>query len=81
MRLPVAAKMAFATAAAIGGETVTYAGSVTEPTACAAVVELAVSRFGGLDAVSHNAGIQRYGDVVTTTDALWDEVRAKDKAG
>lgn len=69
------------TAAAIGGETVTLAGSVAEPEPCAAAVELAVSRFGGLDAVSHNAGIQRYGDVVTTTDALWDEVMSVNLKG
>jgi NAD(P)-dependent dehydrogenase (short-subunit alcohol dehydrogenase family) len=35
----------------------------------------AVAReFGGIDVVSNNAGIQRYGTVETTTEAEWDEV-------
>jgi len=69
------------TAADIGGEVVTFEGSVAEPADCEAAVERAVSRFGGLDAVSHNAGIQRYGDVVATTDALWDEVMSVNLKG
>jgi NAD(P)-dependent dehydrogenase (short-subunit alcohol dehydrogenase family) len=63
-----------ATARDIGGTVVTRVGSVTDSADCAAAVALAVERFGALVGVSHNAGIQRYGDVVTTTDALWDEV-------
>jgi NAD(P)-dependent dehydrogenase (short-subunit alcohol dehydrogenase family) len=62
------------TAGEIGGEVATSVGSVTVLADCEAAVRLAVERFGGLDGVSHNAGIQRYGDVVTTTEALWDEV-------
>ena len=30
-----------------------------------------MDRFGGLDGVSHNAGIQTYGDAVSTTPELW----------
>jgi NAD(P)-dependent dehydrogenase (short-subunit alcohol dehydrogenase family) len=41
-------------------------------------VEAAVARvvkaFGGIDVVSNNAGIQRYGTVETTTEDEWDEV-------
>ena len=70
-----------ATAREIGGTVVTKVGSVTEPADCAAAVALAVERFGGLSGVSHNAGIQRYGDVVTTTDALWDEVMSVNLKG
>jgi NAD(P)-dependent dehydrogenase (short-subunit alcohol dehydrogenase family) len=33
-----------------------------------------VSAYGGVDIVSNNAGIQRYGTVETTTEAEWDEV-------
>ena len=62
------------TAGEIGGEVATSVGSVTVLADCEVAVRLAVERFGGLDGVSHNAGIQRYGDVVTTTEALWDEV-------
>ncbi|TGQ39470.1 MULTISPECIES: SDR family NAD(P)-dependent oxidoreductase [unclassified Mesorhizobium] len=35
---------------------------------------VAAAKLGGLDALSHNAGIQRYGTVETTSEALWDEV-------
>jgi NAD(P)-dependent dehydrogenase (short-subunit alcohol dehydrogenase family) len=34
----------------------------------------AAEAFGGLEALSHNAGIQRYGTVETTSESLWDEV-------
>jgi NAD(P)-dependent dehydrogenase (short-subunit alcohol dehydrogenase family) len=34
----------------------------------------AVERFGGLDIVVTSAGIQRYGTVEETSEALWDEV-------
>lgn len=39
-------------------------------------VERTVNALGGLDVLSHNAGIQRYGTVETTDEALWDEVMA-----
>jgi NAD(P)-dependent dehydrogenase (short-subunit alcohol dehydrogenase family) len=69
------------TAGEIGGEVVTHQGSVADPADCEAAVKLAVSRFGKLEAVSHNAGIQRYGDVTATTDALWDEVMSVNLKG
>ena len=62
------------TASEIGGSTAIQVGSVATLSDCEAAVRLAVERFGRLTGVSHNAGIQRYGDVVTTTPALWDEV-------
>lgn len=62
------------TARDIGGYHATQVGSVTDLEACEAAVAQAVTRFGGLTGVSHNAGIQRYGDVVTTSEALWAEV-------
>lgn len=62
------------TASEIGGAVATQVGSVTNLSDCEAAVKLAVDRFGRLTGVSHNAGIQRYGDAVTTTEAGWDEV-------
>jgi NAD(P)-dependent dehydrogenase (short-subunit alcohol dehydrogenase family) len=35
-----------------------------------------VARFGGIDILINNAGIQRYGSVLTTPEELWDEVMA-----
>jgi NAD(P)-dependent dehydrogenase (short-subunit alcohol dehydrogenase family) len=40
-----------------------------------------VAKFGGLDVLSHNAGIQRYGTVETTSEALWDEVMSVNLKG
>src|SRR5258708_2654370 len=37
--------------------------------------------FGGIDVLVSNAGIQRYGDVVGTTEELWDEVMAVNLKG
>jgi NAD(P)-dependent dehydrogenase (short-subunit alcohol dehydrogenase family) len=63
-----------ATAKAIGGNIATQVGTVGNLADCGAAVVLAISRFGALNGVSHNAGIQRYGDVVTTSEELWAEV-------
>jgi NAD(P)-dependent dehydrogenase (short-subunit alcohol dehydrogenase family) len=52
----------------------TVVGSVANARDCDAAAARAGSVFGGLDILSHNAGIQRYGTVETTDEALWDEV-------
>ncbi|MDR5859523.1 SDR family oxidoreductase [Halomonas eurihalina] len=62
------------TARGLECEVVTEVGSVTDFAACERVVAKAVDRFGRLDGLSHNAGIQRYGDIVDTERRLWDEV-------
>lgn len=51
----------------------TVVGSVASAADCARVAEAAAG-LGGCAVLSHNAGIQRYGTVETTTEALWDEV-------
>lgn len=38
------------------------------------LIEVAVERFGGVDALVNSQGIQRYGTVEETTEELWDEV-------
>jgi NAD(P)-dependent dehydrogenase (short-subunit alcohol dehydrogenase family) len=48
-------------------------GSVAITADCQRAAE-AAEALGGLDALSHNAGIQRYGTIETTSEALWDEV-------
>ncbi len=62
------------TVRAIGGDVAVQVGSVASLADCEAAAALAVKTFGRLTGVSHNAGIQRYGDVVSTTPALWAEV-------
>jgi NAD(P)-dependent dehydrogenase (short-subunit alcohol dehydrogenase family) len=52
----------------------TTLGDVRDETAVAAFVEGSAERFGGLDVLVCAAGVQRYGDVVGTSPALWDEV-------
>jgi NAD(P)-dependent dehydrogenase (short-subunit alcohol dehydrogenase family) len=54
-------------------EVETVQGSVAIKGDCDRAVA-AAAKFGGLDALSHNAGIQRYGTVETTSEELWDEV-------
>jgi NAD(P)-dependent dehydrogenase (short-subunit alcohol dehydrogenase family) len=51
----------------------TVVGSVASSAYCRRASDEA-ARLGGLDVLSHNADIQRYGTVETTSEALWDEV-------
>lgn len=44
-------------------------------------VNSAAQAFDGIDVLVSNAGIQRYGDVVGTTDAVWDEVMSVNLKG
>lgn len=46
-----------------------------------ALADEAVERFGGIDLLANCAGIQRYGTVVDTEEALWDEVMAVNLKG
>ena len=57
-----------------GGEALAVAGAIDSAGTSEAIVRAAVERFGGLDTLVTSAGIQRYGDVVATTESLWDEV-------
>lgn len=57
-----------------GGSAIYIAADVSKADNVNAAVVLAVKEFGGLDVVSNNAGIQRYGTAETTSEAEWDEV-------
>jgi NAD(P)-dependent dehydrogenase (short-subunit alcohol dehydrogenase family) len=58
----------------------TVVGSVASSDDCRRASD-AAALLGGLDALSHNAGIQRYGTVETTSEALWNEVIAVNLTG
>ncbi|MGM0838427.1 MAG: SDR family NAD(P)-dependent oxidoreductase [Bacillota bacterium] len=38
------------------------------------VMQYAVEMFGGIDILVNSAGVQRYGDVVETSEEVWDDV-------
>ncbi len=59
---------------AAGGSAAATGGDITDIRHAAGFVDTAVQVFGGLDIVVNSAGIQRYGTVVDTDDATWDEV-------
>lgn len=69
------------TAATLGDKVVVSVGSVADLAASERAVAAGLARFGQLDGVSHNAGIQRYGDAVETSLALWNEVMAINLTG
>jgi NAD(P)-dependent dehydrogenase (short-subunit alcohol dehydrogenase family) len=58
-----------------------YLCDVAVPEQVQNAVNSAARSFGGLDVLVSNAGIQRYGDVIATTDALWDEVMSVNLKG
>lgn len=59
---------------AAGGRAVGIAGPINEPNTSQEAVALALAQYGHLDSLVTSAGIQRYGDVVSTPESLWDEV-------
>lgn len=59
---------------AAGGEAVAHAGNVAEPDDAAAMVALAVERFGALHALVNNAGILRDKSLLNMTIDEWTQV-------
>jgi NAD(P)-dependent dehydrogenase (short-subunit alcohol dehydrogenase family) len=57
-----------------GAKAIAIVADVSKAGDVAAAVEKTVAAFGGIDVVSNNAGIQRYGTVESTTEPEWDEV-------
>ena len=57
-----------------GDDVVPLAGDVTDPATSARAVELALDRFGGLDAVALNAGIPASGDLLDLPMEAFDRV-------
>lgn len=61
-----------------GGEAEPFAGDVTRAEDCRAMVGAAVARWGGLDVVHNNVGIESRHGVMETTEEEWDRVMAID---
>jgi NAD(P)-dependent dehydrogenase (short-subunit alcohol dehydrogenase family) len=59
---------------AAGAATLVVTGDTRDEAACAAWVEQAVARFGGLDGLVNAAGVLGNGAVTGTTTAEWDRV-------
>lgn len=64
-----------------GGRAVTAIADVTDAAAMRGAVERVAAEFGRLDILVTSAGIQRYGNVTTTTPQAWDEVFAVNVKG
>jgi NAD(P)-dependent dehydrogenase (short-subunit alcohol dehydrogenase family) len=55
-----------------------FAADVTRASACAAMVEEALSRWDGLDILHNNVGIESRLDLMETTEQEWDRIMAVD---
>src|SRR5205814_6137243 len=64
--------------AAEGGAAVAFAADVTRKADCEAMVADAVTRWGGLDILHNNVGIESRQAVMDTTEQEWDGVLAVD---
>ncbi len=64
-----------------GCEVVGVGGPIQDPQTSADAVTVALERFGRLDVLVTSAGIQRYGDVVSTSAETWDEVLSVNLTG
>lgn len=57
-----------------GGEATGIAADVSTEAGAQQLVQTAVETYGGVDILVNSQGIQRYGTVEDTAEALWDEV-------
>jgi len=57
-----------------GGRAAAVWGPIDDPRTGQSAVELALALYGRLDTLVTSAGIQRYGDVPSTSEETWDEV-------
>jgi NAD(P)-dependent dehydrogenase (short-subunit alcohol dehydrogenase family) len=66
---------------AAGGRAVAVAGPIDDPETSESAVRAALEHFGALDTLVTSAGIQRYGDVPSTSLETWNEVFAVNVTG
>ncbi len=67
------AALELAAAATASAEVLAVRADLASAEGIAAVVEATIARFGGVDVLVNNVALARGGDVVTTTDAEWQE--------
>jgi NAD(P)-dependent dehydrogenase (short-subunit alcohol dehydrogenase family) len=60
------------------GDAEAFAADVTRAADCRAMVDVAVTRWGGLDVLHNNVGIESRRGVMETTEEEWDRVMAVD---
>jgi NAD(P)-dependent dehydrogenase (short-subunit alcohol dehydrogenase family) len=58
--------------ASAGGQAAAVLADVSKAADAQRIAQEAVAHFGGIDCLVNNAGIQTYGTVVDTDEALWD---------
>ena len=63
---------------ATGGEATAVAADVTRADDCRAMVAAAVARWGGLDILHNNVGVESRKDLLDTTEEEWDRVLSID---
>ena len=61
-----------------GGEALAHAADVTRAGECLTMVKAAVDRWGGLDILHNNVGIESRKDLLETTEEDWDRVISVD---
>jgi NAD(P)-dependent dehydrogenase (short-subunit alcohol dehydrogenase family) len=61
-----------------GGEAAALAADVTRADDCHAMVEAAVARWGGLDVLHNNVGVESRKNLLDTSEEEWDRVLAVD---
>ena len=64
-----------------GGKSIALVRDVSEPEGNRAAVEIATREWGGLDCFVANAAIQRFGTLVNTPLAVWNEVQCVNLTG
>ena len=57
-----------------GGEAIALSGDVSRAADVRAIIDATVERFGRIDILHNNVGIELAGDPVSTTEADWDRV-------
>src|SRR5204863_2112557 len=61
-----------------GGEAFAFTADVTRAAECRAMVKIAVERWGALDILHNNVGIESRKDLLETSEEEWDRVMAVD---